>query len=66
MHFDKGKEFLKKFKGFRMPSMAPFAPAEPSQRKEAMQEAARMKILEMLEAGKITSEEAEKLLKAIH
>lgn len=65
-HFDKGKEFIKHFKGFRMPPMPPFPPAEPRHRRDAMQEAARMKILEMLEAGKITSEEAEKLLKAIH
>ncbi len=64
--FGKGKEFFKQFKGFKMPPFPPFPPSEPKQRTEAMQEAARMKILEMLEAGKITSEEAEKLLKAIH
>lgn len=62
-HFGKGKEFIKQFKGFKMP---PFPGGESTERKDAMQEAARMKILEMLEAGKITSEEAEKLLKAIH
>jgi len=65
-HFGKGKEFFKHFKGFQMPPMPPFPPSEPKHRAHAMQEAARIKILEMLEAGKITSEEAEKLLKAIH
>lgn len=64
-HFDKGKRFIKHFKHF-MPPIPPFPPEEPQRRKDAMQEAARMKILEMLEAGKITAEEAEKLLKAIH
>ncbi len=67
-HFAKGKEFMKQFKGFHMPPMAPMPPFNRSDNseKEAMQDKARMKILEMLEAGKITSDEAEKLLKAIH
>lgn len=65
-HFAKGKEFMKHFKHFKMPPMPPFPPVEPGHRTAAMQEAARMKILSMLEAGKITAEEAEKLLKAIH
>jgi DUF4097 and DUF4098 domain-containing protein YvlB len=65
-HFTKGKEFMKHFKHFKMPPMPPFPPIEPGHRTAAMQEAARMKILSMLEAGKITAEEAEKLLKAIH
>jgi DUF4097 and DUF4098 domain-containing protein YvlB len=67
-HFDKGREFFKHFKGFSIPPIPPIAPRTPQGevRKEAMQEKARMKILEMLEAGKITADEAEKLLKAIH
>jgi len=67
-HFAKGKEFIKHFKGFHIPPIPPIPPFNRSdfQEKEAMQDKARMKILEMLEAGKITSDEAEKLLKAIH
>jgi len=65
-HFAKGKEFIKHFKHFKMPPIPPFPNSGPDHRSGAMQEAARMKILEMLESGKITSEEAEKLLKAIH
>ncbi len=67
-HFDKGKEFIRHFRGFRgfsVPPVPPIPPIPPRD-KEAMQDKARMKILEMLEAGKISSEEAEKLLKAIH
>lgn len=67
-HFAKGKHFFKHFKDFHMPPMPPMPPfgRSDNNEKEAMQDKARMKILEMLEAGKITSDEAEKLLKAIH
>jgi DUF4097 and DUF4098 domain-containing protein YvlB len=70
-HFGKGKDFFSHFKGFDgfrgfgVPPVPPAAPT-PNREKEAMQDKARLKILEMLEAGKISSEEAEKLLKAIH
>jgi hypothetical protein len=63
--FDKGREFFRNFKGFAIPPIPPVPPI-PSSVKDAMQEKARMKILDMLESGKINSEEAEKLLKAIH
>lgn len=70
-HFAKGKDFVKHFRHFRMPEIPPIPPIPSfghhgSHQSDAMQEKARMKILEMLEAGKITSDEAEKLLKAIH
>jgi hypothetical protein len=70
-HFGKGMEFMKQFRHFQVPPIPPVPPVPPRHgygfdEKEAMQEKARIKILEMLEAGKITSEEAERLLKAIH
>jgi hypothetical protein len=70
-HILKGKEMFKQFRNMPFPPFPPFQPHAPhaphaTDQKEAMQDKARMKILEMLEAGKITSEEAERLLKAIH
>ena len=67
-HIIKGKEFIKHFKGFHMPPIPPIPPIGRHEyhEKEAMNDKARMKILEMLESGKLTSEEAERLLKAIH
>jgi hypothetical protein len=73
-HFGKGKDFFHHFRGFDgfrgfgIPPVPPVPPVPSSEQKvkEVMQNKARMKILEMLEAGKITSEEAEKLIKAIH
>lgn len=66
-HFARGKEFMKQFKHFMPPiPPIPVSSREGEVRREAMLEKARMKILEMLEAGKINSDEAEKLLKAIH
>jgi hypothetical protein len=48
------------------PLIKPYLGAELKQNeKDEVAERSRIKILEMLEAGKITSEEAEKLLKAI-
>lgn len=65
--FAKAKDFFKSLKsGNGFPPFAPPHPPHPSHDREAMQEKSRMKILEMLEAGKITAEEAERLLKAIH
>jgi len=70
-HFARGKEFIKHLRGFQVPPVPPVPPMGHYGRgarseQDAMQDKARMKILEMLEAGKITSDEAEKLLKAIH
>ncbi len=55
--FKKMFEPLKKFKHFRFDLN--------DTEKQEIKEGSRMKILDMLEAGKITSEDAEKLLKAI-
>ncbi len=65
MHIKHGKEFFHPFRTFSRRQESPSAHASASS-EEAAQEKARMKILEMLEEGKITAEEAEKLLKAIH
>jgi hypothetical protein len=67
-HIFKGKEFIKHFRNF--PPIPPIPPIPPlsgkRDEKAAMQDKARMKILEMLEAGKITAEEAERLIRAIN
>ncbi len=52
-HFGRGKDFVRHFRGFRFDGF-PYAPPPPHSEKEAMQDKARLKILEMLEAGKIT------------
>lgn len=65
-HFntDTIKDYVKKV--VNSPLIKPYLSAEKKiQEKEEIAERSRLKILDMLESGKITSEEAEKLLKAI-
>ncbi|MDP2173706.1 MAG: DUF4097 family beta strand repeat-containing protein [Candidatus Cloacimonadaceae bacterium] len=67
-HFHGEKDMFKNYfkKVFDSPLIKPYLGGDLSDKeKDLVNERSRIKILEMLEAGKITSEEAERLLKAI-
>lgn len=64
MHGDSLKDYIHKV--LESPLIKPYLGAELKKKeKDTIAEASRLKILSMLEDGKITSEEAERLLKAI-
>jgi hypothetical protein len=64
LNSDSLKEYINKV--VNSPLIKPYLGAEKKKaEKEEIAERSRLKILDMLESGKITSEEAEKLLKAI-
>jgi len=64
LNTDSLKEYVNKV--VNSPLIRPYLSAEKKKaEKEEISERSRLKILDMLESGKITSEEAEKLLKAI-
>jgi hypothetical protein len=65
LNTDSLKEYINKV--VNSPLIKPYLSAEKKrQESEEIADRSRLKILDMLEAGKITSEEAERLLKAIH
>lgn len=65
LNADSLKEYINKV--VNSPLIKPYLSAErKKQEQEEIANRSRLKILDMLEAGKITSEEAERLLKAIH
>ncbi|HNQ42839.1 MAG TPA: DUF4097 family beta strand repeat-containing protein [Candidatus Cloacimonadota bacterium] len=64
MHGDSLRDYIHKV--LESPHIKPYLGAELKKKeKDTIAEASRLKILSMLESGKITSEEAERLLKAI-
>ncbi len=65
MNTDSLKDYINKV--VSSPLIKPYLSAEKKKKEqEEIADRSRLKILDMLEAGKITSEEAERLLKAIH